>query len=235
MITRRPSDQRGHFDLGWLDTRHSFSFGDYHDPAHMGWGPLRVLNQDIVAPAQGFGMHPHRDMEILSIVLSGALEHRDSLGSHGVIRPGEVQRITAGSGVRHSEFNHSQSQPVHFLQIWIKPRAQGLPPSYEQRSFPTAASSGAGAGWILLASPDGRDGSLVIQQDARVLRAPLATGGTLHHALGQGRRAWVQVIAGSVRAGEVALEAGDGAAILDEPGLTITAQSDADVLLLDLP
>jgi redox-sensitive bicupin YhaK (pirin superfamily) len=232
MITTRPSNQRGRFDFGWLDTSHSFSFGEYHDPDHMGFGPLRVINEDRVAPGQGFGLHPHRDMEILSFVVSGALEHRDSLGSHGVIRPGEVQRITAGSGLRHSEYNHSKTDPVHFLQVWIKPRQHNLAPSYDQRSFTTADLRDQ---LRLLVSPDGRNGTIVIQQDAEVRRGVLTPGLTLEHDLKPGRRAWVQVIAGSLTVNNIALSAGDGAAIEDEQRITLVATTEADLLLFDLP
>lgn len=233
MITPRPSSQRGRFNFGWLDTSHTFSFGEYHDPDHMGFGPLRVINEDRVAPGQGFGLHPHRDMEILSFVVSGALEHRDSLGSHGVINAGEVQRITAGSGVRHSEFNHSRTDPVHFLQVWIKPRTLGVRPSYDQRTF---SREDVRDNLRLLASADGRNGSIVIQQDADVRRAVISPGVTLSHDFAPGRRAWLQVISGAVDVNGVTLNAGDGAAVENEPSLVLTAGADdADVLFFDLP
>lgn len=232
MITTRPSAARGYFNHGWLDTRHSFSFGEYHDPAHMGFGPLRVINEDIVAPAQGFGLHPHRDMEILTIVLSGALEHKDSLGSHGVIRPGEVQHMTAGRGVRHSEFNASKTEPVHLLQVWIMPRETGLPPGYGQKMFDAA---GRRDRLQVLASPDGRDSSLVMQQDALMMRATLGAGALVSHAPAPGRLSWVQVMSGSVRINGVDLSHGDGASAEDESMLVIDSQTGADVLVFDLP
>lgn len=232
MITVRPSAARGHFDLGWLDTRHTFSFGSYHDPEHMGFGPLRVINEDIVAPGQGFGLHPHRDMEILTVVLSGALEHKDSLGSHGVIRPGEVQHMTAGRGVRHSEFNASKSDPVHLLQIWIMPRETGLTPGYGQRMFEAAGRNNA---LQVLASADGRAGSLVMQQDALMLRVTLSAGASVSHALAPGRLGWAQVMSGAARVNGVDLSAGDGAAAEGEPQITIDSPTGADILLFDLP
>lgn len=232
MITIRPSDQRGRFNFGWLDTSHSFSFGEYHDPDHMGFGPLRVINEDHIAPGQGFGLHPHRDMEIISFVVAGDLEHRDSLSSHGVIRAGEIQRITAGSGIRHSEFNHSKASPVHLLQVWIKPRQHNLTPSYDQRSFTAADLRDQ---LRLLVSPDGRNGTIVIQQDAEVRRGIISPGVTLEHDLKPGRRAWVQVIAGSLTVNNTTLSAGDGAAIENESRLTLTASTEADLLLFDLP
>ncbi|MBL8746295.1 MAG: pirin family protein [Phycisphaerae bacterium] len=232
MIHLRPSASRGRFDHGWLDTRHTFSFGDYYDPDHMGFGPLRVINEDIVAGGQGFGMHPHRDMEILTVVLSGALEHRDSLGSHGVIRPEDVQHMTAGRGVRHSEFNPSADTPVHLLQIWIKPREPGLTPGYSQKTFDPAARRNR---LQILASPDGRESSLIIQQEATMMRAGLSGGASVSLALAPDRLAWVQVISGSARVNDAALNAGDGAGVEDESNLTITSGVGADVLVFDLP
>ena len=229
MITVRPAEDRGRFDFGWLDTAHTFSFGEYRDPRHMGFGSLRVINEDRVAPSRGFGTHPHRDMEILSFVLAGRLEHRDSLGGHGVIGPGEVQRITAGRGVMHSEFNPSASEQVHFLQVWIKPRALGLEPSYEQRSF-----AGVGDGLTLVASLDGRDGSIVINQDALVLLGKLGEGGAASHPLGEGRRAWVQVMRGQVILNGTRLDAGDGAAVTDETDLRFEAGARGEFLLFDM-
>lgn len=232
MITLRPSHERGRFDLGWLNTKHTFSFGRYHDPEHMGFGPLRVINDDVIAPSQGFGTHPHSDMEIISIVLTGALEHKDSLGTHGVIRPGEVQRMTAGTGVRHSEFNPSATEPTHLMQIWILPRAEGLKPGYEQRLFHEKDRLNR---FQIVASPDGRGGSVTMQQDALILRASLDAGVTLTHALAPGRRAWIQVTAGRVAANSVELVEGDGAAVEGEASVTLHAADRSDVIFFDLP
>jgi redox-sensitive bicupin YhaK (pirin superfamily) len=232
MITPRPSSARGHFDHGWLDTHHTFSFGDYYSPDHMGFGPLRVINEDIVAPGAGFPLHPHRDMEIITVVLSGALEHKDSLGSHGVIRPGEVQHMTAGKGVRHSEFNASQTEPVHLLQVWIMPREKGLPPGYGQKTFDAA---GRADRLQVLASPDGRDGSITIQQDATMMRATLDANTKATHTLASGRLAWIQVMSGSARVNGIDLATGDGAGAENESSLTIESTSGADVLVFDLP
>ena len=231
MLTIRRGHERGHFNHGWLDTYHTFSFGDYRDVKHMGFRSLRVINEDRVAPGQGFGMHPHRDMEILTYVLSGALEHRDSMGNHGVIRPGEVQYMAAGTGVQHSEFNPSPSEPVHLMQIWILPDRRGATPNYEQRPFPSLSDTGR---WTLLASPDGRDGSIRITQDAALLAATLKAGQGAAYAVGVGRGAWVQVLRGSIEIDGHTLEAGDGASIDDAPGLNVRAQRDAEVLLFDL-
>lgn len=230
MIRLRPSSERGHFNFGWLDTHYSFSFGDYFDPAHVNFRSLRVMNEDRVAPGQGFPMHGHRDMEIVTYVLSGALEHRDSLGNGEVLRPGEFQRMTAGTGIRHSEFNPSTDEPVHLYQIWLFPERNGLTPSYEQRAFPSAERHNR---LRLVASPDAADGSLKIHQDARFYLASLDKGIEASHPLGQ-RHAWVQVLRGSVQLGEHTLHAGDGAAISDEPALTVRALDDAEVMLFDL-
>jgi redox-sensitive bicupin YhaK (pirin superfamily) len=231
MITVRRSADRGHFDHGWLDTRHTFSFADYRDPRFMGFRSLRVINQDRVAPGQGFGTHPHRDMEIVSYVLSGALSHRDSMGNGSMIRPGDVQRMTAGTGVTHSEFNGSDDHPVHFLQIWVLPERPGLPPGYEQRTFPDAEKRGR---LRLVASRDGAEGSVTIHQDARILAALLASGEEVLHRLGPGRHAWVQVLSGEVELEEERMGPGDGAAISASPRVTIRAAQDAEVLLFDL-
>jgi redox-sensitive bicupin YhaK (pirin superfamily) len=228
MLQVRKARDRGHANHGWLDSWHTFSFADYHDPRHMGFSVLRVINEDRVSPGGGFPTHPHRDMEIISYVLEGALEHRDSLGTGSVIRPGEVQRMSAGTGIRHSEFNHSQSEPVHFLQIWILPNAQGVKPGYEQKRIEPDG------GLRLLASPDGRDGSVTIRQDARVYAARL-NGGEITHALASGRRAWVQVARGTARINGATLQAGDGAGIEGEPALQLAADESAEVLLFDLP
>ena len=231
MIRIRPNQDRGHFNHGWLDTYHTFSFGDYYDPEQMGFRSLRVINEDRVQPGQGFGMHGHRDMEIVTYVLSGALEHRDSLGNGSVLRPGELQRMTAGTGIRHSEFNPSASEPVHLYQIWLLPERKGLEPSYEQRPFAAAGRRGQ---WQLTASPDGRDGSLAIRQDAAIYLAELADGEALEFALGAGRHAWLQTLRGKVRFNDRSLAAGDGAAISEENALSLRADGGAEVMLFDL-
>lgn len=231
MITKRPSTDRGHANHGWLDTYHSFSFADYRDPAHMGFRSLRVINEDRVAPGAGFDAHPHRDMEIITYVLDGALAHQDSTGSRGVITPGVIQRMSAGSGVVHSEFNGSKTDPVHLLQIWIVPDRRGVPPRYEDREFPAASRTNRLA---LIVSPDGADGSLDIHQDARVYNARLDAGARVEHDLGPGRHAWVQVARGEVKLNDVTLSAGDGAAVSDEQHLQLTAATPAEVLVFDL-
>jgi redox-sensitive bicupin YhaK (pirin superfamily) len=226
MITIRRSAERGHADHGWLDSRHTFSFAGYHDPAHMGFGPLRVINQDVVAPGRGFGAHPHQSMEILSYVISGALGHRDSTGAAGVIRPGEVQRMSAGSGVRHSEMNGSADEPVMFLQIWLLPSRAGGAPSYAQADF------GRDPGLRLVVSPSGRDGSLSVGQDVDVWRwldAPRAALPLRH------RRAWIQVIRGQIDAHGALLGPGDAAALTDVDALDLRAEGDVEALLFDLP
>ena len=232
MITRRPSQERGHARHGWLNSYHTFSFADYYDPHHMGFRTLRVINEDRVQPGKGFGTHPHRDMEIISYVLEGALEHKDSLGTGSVIRPGEVQRMSAGTGVTHSEFNSSQTEPVHFLQIWILPEQTGLPPSYEQRAFPTEEKRG---NLRLVASHDGHDGSLAIHQAVDLYVSLLAPGEAVSHLLIPGRHAWIQVARGALLLNDVTLSAGDGAAVSDVSRLTVTATDQAEVLLFDLP
>lgn len=231
MITVRRADERGRTDLGWLDSRHSFSFGGYRDPEQMGFRKLRVINDDRVAPGGGFGTHPHRDMEIISYVVDGALEHQDSMGNGSVIEAGEVQRMSAGTGVRHSEYNASETEPVHFLQIWLPPRRQGLEPSYEQRKFRREDRRGE---LELLVSPDGRDDSLTIHQDAAIYGAVLDAGDRVDHQLAAGRHAWVQVITGEVELGEVSLSEGDGAALSDEETVAIEAVEEAELLLFDL-
>jgi redox-sensitive bicupin YhaK (pirin superfamily) len=231
MMNIRKAEERGPTKIGWLDSRHSFSFGEYYDPRFMGFRALRVINEDRVAPASGFPTHGHRDMEILSYVLDGALEHKDSLGTGSVIRPGEVQRMTAGSGIRHSEFNASREKPVHFLQIWIEPSSKNLAPSYEQKTF---APSGNAGRFRLIASPDGRDGSLTIHQDAALYAAHLAPGEQVEHVPTAGRHVWLQVARGSVRVFGKTLAAGDGAAISDESRIAISGTTDAEVLLFDL-
>jgi hypothetical protein len=231
MITVRRSEDRGRFDHGWLDTRHTFSFADYHDPRHMGFRALRVINEDRVAPGQGFGTHGHRDMEILSYVLAGRLAHRDSLGTGSVILPGDVQRMTAGTGVRHSEENPSATEPVHFLQIWVLPERPGLTPGYEQRTFSETERRGR---LRLVASPGGADGSVTIHQDVRLHAGLLGAGDAAELALSPGRHAWVQVARGRVRVNGVPLAAGDGAALSEERTVSVEGVEDAEVLAFDL-
>jgi hypothetical protein len=231
MIQIRRGSERGGTDLGWLDSRHTFSFGDYHDTEHMGFRTLRVLNDDRVRPGKGFGTHPHRDMEIVSIVLAGALEHKDSLGNGSVIRPGDVQRMSAGTGVLHSEFNPSPTDPTHFLQIWILPERSGLPPGYEQRAFSAAERSGR---LRLVAARDGRDGAVTLHQDAEIWMALLAPGQRVAHSLRPGRHGWVQVASGEVRLGSAKLREGDGAALSGEAAAEIEGASAAEVLVFDL-
>jgi len=231
MITLRPSDARGHFDFGWLDTHHTFSFGDYFEPDHERFRALRVLNEDRVQPGKGFGTHGHRDMEILTWVLSGALEHRDSLGTHGVIRPGEAQVMSAGTGIRHSEFNASATEPVHFLQIWFLPERPGLTPRYDQVAFPEASLRNR---WSLIASPEGAEGSVRIFQDVKVLASRLDAGRTLEATLVPDRSGFLQVAAGSVTLNGLAMRAGDGARIEGESSLSLTADSPAEILFFDL-
>ena len=228
MIALRPAEERGHTRLSWLDSRHSFSFDRYYDPRHMGFRVLRVINEDRVDPGQGFGTHPHRDMEILTFVLEGALEHKDSLGSGSVIRPGDVQRMTAGTGISHSEFNPSRTEPVHFLQVWILPEQPGLEPSYEQRSFPAA-------GLRLVGSRDGREGSVRIHQDVLVYVARLSPGEEVVHALAPGRHAWIQMARGAAQVNGTRLGAGDGAALSEERSVTLRGVDDAEALVFDLP
>lgn len=230
MITLRPSGERGHFNHGWLDTYHTFSFSGYRDPRHMGFRSLRVINEDRVATGQGFGEHPHRDMEILTHVLSGELEHGDSMGNRGIIRPGEWQRMSAGSGIEHSEFNPSRTTPVHLLQIWLFPDTKGLEPEYDQRSYANAPANQ----WQLVASPDGRDDSMRIHQDALLSIAHLTAGRELNYTLAPERYGWLHVIRGDVHLGEYKLTSGDAAALSEEPGFVLRAASDADVLLFDL-
>jgi quercetin 2,3-dioxygenase len=229
-ILRRASE-RGHADHGWLDSFHTFSFADYHDPAHMGFRALRVINDDTVAPGRGFGPHPHRDMEILSYVLDGALAHRDSTGTGSVIRPGDVQRMSAGTGVVHSELNPSQTEPVHFLQIWLIPSQRGIAPGYEQRTFPAAARTGR---LRLVASPDGRDDSLTIHTDASVYAGVLGAGETAELPLAPGRHAWIHVARGAARVNGHDLRAGDGLALGEEPRVQLEGLDRGEVLVFDL-
>jgi len=231
-IAIRRAGERGYADHGWLRSFHSFSFADYYDPAHMGFRTLRVINEDRVAPGRGFGTHSHRDMEILSYVLAGELAHRDSMGSSGVIRPGDVQRMSAGTGVSHSEFNNSNQEPVHFLQIWLLPERPGLTPSYEQKHFPVPERRSQ---LRLIASPGGRDGSVAIHQDAEVRAALLAGGESVTHQLASGRGAWLHVARGSIRVAGETLAAGD-AATFEQPGAIEIAAGgeEAELLLFDL-
>jgi redox-sensitive bicupin YhaK (pirin superfamily) len=230
MITLRKSAERGHFRADWLDSRHTFSFDTYHDPAHMGFRALRVINEDRVAPGSGFPLHPHRDMEIVTFILAGALEHRDDLGHREIIHAGEVQRITAGTGIRHSEANPSTTDEVHLLQIWLFPAEKGLAPSYETRRF-TAAAPG---GLRLIASRDGREGSAVIHQDVSLYAGALAAGSRLKHLLAPGRHALLQVTGGELTLNGIPLAAGDGAAVSEESELELAAFSETAFLLFDL-
>lgn len=231
MISIRKAEERGGADHGWLNTRHTFSFADYHDERHMGFRDLRVINEDRVRPGEGFPTHAHRDMEILSWVLSGALEHNDSLGNGSVIRPGELQRMSAGTGVRHSERNPSATDPLHFLQIWVLPEKNGLAPGYEQKSFPESERFGR---WQLLASPDGRDGSLTIHQDVLLSAAIWKGGESIPYAIAPGRAAWIQVSKGSLSLDGRALRSGDGAAVTKEAAIELSGEKGAEALLFDL-
>jgi len=229
MIIVRKANDRGHADHGWLDTYHTFSFADYYDRAHMGFGALRVINEDRVQPGRGFGTHAHEDMEIITYILEGALEHKDSMGNGSVIRAGDVQRMSAGTGVTHSEFNHSKAEAVHFLQIWIIPEREGLPPSYEQRAVATADLQGR---WHLIAASEG--GLVKVHQDAQVYAARLVSGQEVSHTLQPGRRAWLHVARGKVTLNGQALDESDGAAVTQESTLSIVARGNAEVLLFDL-
>ncbi|HYG74686.1 MAG TPA: pirin family protein [Planctomycetota bacterium] len=229
MITLRRSNERGHADHGWLDTYHTFSFADYFDPRHMGYRDLRVINEDIIAPGEGFGTHPHRDMEIITYVIDGALEHRDSMGNGAVLNAGDVQVMTAGSGITHSEFNHSKTRPVHLTQIWIKPQKRGLTPGYGDKSFGTEK-----AGLQFIASPDARDGSLKINQDARVAILRIKAGEKQDLPLELGRYAWVQVLKAETILNGKPLQQGDGASVEGETKLTFETEGGAEVLLFDL-
>jgi len=232
MITLRRADDRGFADHGWLQSRHSFSFADYYDPRHMGFSSLRVINEDRVAPGSGFGKHGHRDMEIVSYVLEGELAHKDSMGNGSVIRPGDVQRMSAGTGVMHSEFNHSPDHTTHFLQIWIEPNVRGIPPSYEEKRFDASEKRGR---LRLIASPDGAEGSVTIHQDARLYAGFFDGAETAAHPLAPGRSAYLHVVRGAVVVNGVALAAGDAAMVRDETELRLTHGRDAEALLFDLP
>jgi redox-sensitive bicupin YhaK (pirin superfamily) len=229
MITIHPGAERGRTQVGWLDSQHTFSFGEYFDPRNMGFRALRVINEDRVVPGAGFPTHGHRDMEIVTYVLDGAIAHKDSLGTGSVIRPGEVQRMTAGTGIRHSEFNHSSSDPLHFLQIWILPEKTGLPPGYEQKSF--AKQPGQ---LRLVGSRDGRDGSITVHQDVDIHAGVLRDGDTVEFKPRPDRHVWLQVARGLVTLNGERLKQGDGAAVSGEPSLKIAGQSDAEIVLFDL-
>jgi hypothetical protein len=231
MITVRHADERGRSQIEWLDSRHTFSFAGYYDPNHMGFRALRVINDDRVRPSSGFGSHPHRDMEIISYVLEGALGHEDSMGNGSTIRPGDVQRMSAGTGVVHSEWNHSKTEPVRFLQIWILPERRGLPPEYEQRAFEPRELRDR---LRLVASRDGREGSVTVHQDVALYVARLSAGKGARHALAPGRHAWIQVARGAVTLNGVRLREGDGAAVSDEGQLDLVATEDAEALVFDL-
>jgi quercetin 2,3-dioxygenase len=232
MLEIRKSEERGHADHGWLVSKHTFSFGSYHDPRHTGFGPLLVINEDRVAPGQGFGTHAHRDMEIISYVLEGALEHKDSLGTGSVLHYGDVQRMSAGTGVRHSEFNGSQTEGVHFLQIWIQPKVMGIPPSYEEKHFPANSKQGR---LRLVASGDGRDGSVLIHQDASVYASIMNEGDRLEHRLALGRTGFVHLVCGRLNVNGLAMAGGDAAELTDEAVIELSGGEAAELLLFDLP
>jgi redox-sensitive bicupin YhaK (pirin superfamily) len=231
MIKIRKAEQRGHFDFGWLNTYHTFSFGDYYDPSHSGFRSLRVINEDVVQRGRGFPRHGHRDMEILTYILQGALQHRDSMGNGSVIRPGDVQRMSAGTGVTHSESNASPDEPVHLLQIWILPSEEGIQPDYEEKRFPEEEKRNK---LRLIISPDAAAGSVKIHQDARVYAAVLDPDREVSHSLETGRHAWLQVAGGSITLNGTDLKQGDGAAVSDELTITIAAKEPAEILLFDL-
>lgn len=231
MIQVRKAQDRGHANHGWLDTYHTFSFASYRDPQHMGFRSLRVMNEDFVQPGQGFGTHPHNDMEIVTYVLEGALEHKDSMGNGEVLRPGEFQRMSAGTGITHSEFNPSGAEPVHLYQIWLFPERKGIEPSYEQKRFSTEERHNR---LRLVASRNAEDGSLLIHQDARIYLSNMEAGHTVNHQLPPGRHAWLQVLRGHVSLNGTALDRSDGAAVSEEATLTIQADDDAEIMLFDL-
>lgn len=231
MIHVRKAEDRGHANHGWLDTYHTFSFASYQDPDHIQFRSLRVMNEDFVAAGQGFGTHPHRDMEIVTYVLEGALEHKDSMGNGEVLRPGEFQRMSAGTGITHSEFNPSSDEPVHLYQIWLFPEQKGIDPSYEQKRFAEEERQNQ---LRLVASPDASDGSLLVHQDARIFLSSLDAGRSVNHALEPGRHAWLQVLRGSVQLNGQPLQTSDGAAVSDETYLDIVASQPAEIMLFDL-
>jgi redox-sensitive bicupin YhaK (pirin superfamily) len=232
MIQIRKSEERGHARHGWLDSHHTFSFANYYDPKFTGFHDLLVINEDRVIPGEGFGTHGHRNMEIVSYVIEGALEHKDSMGTGSVLRPGKVQRMSAGRGVRHSEFNHSETEPLHFLQIWITPKEQEIEPGYEEKSFSDAEKKNQ---LRLIVSPEGAQGSLQIHQDASIYATLLDEGKTVSHQLQAGRNAWIQVVRGTLELNGNLLNAGDGAAIENVRDLKLTAKTQAEALLFDLP
>lgn len=232
MLEIRKSEERGIADFGWLHSRHSFSFGSYHDPQHTGFGPLLVINEDRVYPGRGFGTHGHRDMEIISYVLEGSLAHQDSMGNGSALRYGDVQRMSAGTGVQHSEFNHSPADPVHFLQIWIQPNVRGIAPGYQEKHFDAASKQGQ---LRLIASPDGRAGSLLIHQDAAIYAAMLTAADVLDHLLTPGRTAYVHVVRGSLVVNGIRLDTGDALKITDHGKVTLEQAQAAEILLFDLP
>ncbi len=232
MLAIRDADDRGHANHGWLDSYHTFSFGGYYDRQHMGVSNLRVINDDTVSPGGGFAEHGHNDMEIISYVLDGTLEHKDSMGNGSVIRPGDVQRMSAGTGVTHSEYNHSSSEPVHFLQIWLQPNAMGVEPSYDQRRFPVEDRRGR---WVLLVSPDGRDGSIATHQDALMFGSLLASGEILEYRFDAGRQGYLHLARGQLRVGNVTLRRGDGLKVQRHELLELKGIEDSEVLLFDLP
>jgi redox-sensitive bicupin YhaK (pirin superfamily) len=231
MIRVRRSAERGHADHGWLKTFHTFSFASYQDPRHLHFRALRVMNEDVVAPGRGFGTHPHDNMEIVTYVLEGALEHRDSMGNGEVLRPGEFQRMSAGTGITHSEFNPSQSDPVHLYQIWLFPKVKNIAPSYEQKKFDP---QGRHNNFQLVASPDGLEGSLTINQDARIYLANLERGVTLTRSIEHGRHAWIQVLRGEITLNDTTLSASDGAAVSEESTLTLCGAEESEVMIFDL-
>lgn len=231
MIRVRKAEERGHADHGWLDTYHTFSFAGYQDPEHVHFRTLRVMNEDVVQPGQGFGTHPHRDMEIVTYVLEGALEHKDSMGNGEVLRAGEFQRMSAGTGITHSEFNPSATEPVHLYQIWLFPESKGIEPSYEQKQFPVSEQQNQ---LRLVASPEAEAGSLRIHQDARVYLSQIEAEKTVTYEMAEGRHAWLQVLRGSVLLNDVALDLSDGAAVSDTRNLKIQATDDAEIMLFDL-
>lgn len=231
MLAIRKAEDRGHADHGWLNSHHTFSFADYYDPRHMGFGPLRVINDDTVAGGGGFPPHPHRDMEIISYVIEGALQHKDNMGNGSVIRPGDVQRMSAGTGVVHAEYNASKTETVHFLQIWIIPSAKQLPSGYEQKRFSDEEKRGK---LRLVASPDGTEGSVRIQQDARLFATILESGQKVQHTIAGDRKGWLHVVQGALELNGTSLKAGDGVAIDGEEALTLTSSSQGEALLFDM-
>lgn len=229
MLTLRESHQRGKTETDWLESFHTFSFADYIDPAHHHFGPLRVINEDFVAPSSGFGKHPHRDMEIITYIVQGALSHEDSMGNGSTIRPGEIQRMSAGTGVFHGELNHSPNEPVHLLQIWIMPESNNLPPSYEQKKIPTVKNQ-----WILLGSPQGDDQAVIIHQQVKLFSAHLEAKNKLNYEWKSKSQGWLQLIKGELHVNGLTMQAGDGLAIQDEPKINIECNSESEFLLFDL-